>query len=47
MTLRTFQTTLAHRLSLLKDIFFNRTIDELMRSFFGKKWNNKNEKRAI
>ena len=47
MTLRAFPQSMNHRLSLLKNIFFTRTIDGLMRKIIGQPWNERNERLAI
>lgn len=47
MTLRAMPTKMPQRLTLLKNIFFTRIIEGLMRKFQGQKWVDRNERLAI
>jgi hypothetical protein len=47
MTLRSMPTTLSGRATLLKNIFFTRTVEGFMRKFMGQKWNERNERLAL
>lgn len=47
MTLRSMPTTFSGRANLLKNIFFTRTVEGLMRKFMGQRWNDRNERLAI
>ena len=47
MTLRAMPTKFSQRMMLLKNIFFTRLIEGLMRKLQGQKWVDRNEKLAI
>lgn len=47
MTLRSMPTSLSGRATLMKNIFFTRTVEGLMRKFVGQRWNNRNERLAL
>lgn len=47
MTLRALPTTFKRRAILLKNIFFTRTIEGIMRKLLGQKWNDRNEQLAV
>ena len=47
MTLRAMPTRLKQRLTLLKNIFYTRTVEGIMRKLIGQKWNDRNERLAV
>jgi len=47
MTLRAMPTRIGQRLTLLKNVFYTRTIEGIMRKLIGQKWNDRNERLAI
>ncbi len=47
MTLRAFPTKFRQRLTLLKNIFFTRTVEGFMRKIRGQSWNDRNERKAV
>ncbi|MGH1439655.1 MAG: cupin-like domain-containing protein [Cellvibrionaceae bacterium] len=47
LTLRSFPSKLLQQLTILKNIFYTRNIEGLMRKLVGQPWNDRNEKLAI
>jgi len=47
LTLRSFPSKLSQQLTILKNIFYTRNVEGLMRKIFGQSWNDRNEKLAV
>ncbi|MFT6387336.1 MAG: hypothetical protein ACJAUP_000707 [Cellvibrionaceae bacterium] len=47
LTLRSFPSKLSQQLTILKNIFFIRNVEGIMRKLMGQSWNDRNEKLAV